>query len=116
MWFRFRLFHASAENTICREGLLPLFSPVRRLVGPGQAIFRRVLTDAEKRPYSRVASFNVFEGGPVIGMLKQGVQVVHSRELNYRLDADNRVVRFKPWLGDAFSFPVSYTHLTLPTN
>lgn len=36
--------------------------------------------------------------------LRPGIQVVKKGELRYLLDNRNRRVRFKPWLGDSFSF------------
>jgi len=37
-------------------------------------------------------------------MLKSGIQVIKRRNLCYIAESQNRVKRFKPWLGDSFSF------------
>jgi SAM-dependent methyltransferase len=37
-------------------------------------------------------------------MLKNGIQVVNERGLNYIVEDGGRRLTFKPWLGDAFSF------------
>jgi ubiquinone/menaquinone biosynthesis C-methylase UbiE len=37
-------------------------------------------------------------------MLKNDVQIVNKKELNYMVDSRGQIVRFRPWLGDSFSF------------
>jgi ubiquinone/menaquinone biosynthesis C-methylase UbiE len=37
-------------------------------------------------------------------MLKDGVRIIHKKGLGYTADDRGRVRRFKPWLGDSFSF------------
>ncbi|MBN2316769.1 MAG: class I SAM-dependent methyltransferase [Sedimentisphaerales bacterium] len=37
-------------------------------------------------------------------MLKSGVRIIRKKDLNYRIDGQGRIVRFRPWLGDSFSF------------
>lgn len=37
-------------------------------------------------------------------MLKSGIRVIKTKELFYIADSERNIRRFKPWLGDAFSF------------
>jgi hypothetical protein len=37
-------------------------------------------------------------------MLKSGIRVVKKKDLSYIVERENSVKRFKPWLGDSFSF------------
>ena len=37
-------------------------------------------------------------------MLKNGIKVINKKGLNYIVEEGGRVLKFKPWLGDAFSF------------
>lgn len=37
-------------------------------------------------------------------MLKNGIKVINKKGLNYIVEDEGRVLKFKPWLGDAFSF------------
>lgn len=41
-------------------------------------------------------------------MLKHGIEIINKNGLNYIVNEGNRVVKFKPWLGDAFSFLYDY--------
>ena len=41
-------------------------------------------------------------------MLKKGTKVINSKGLNYVIGAHGKPLRFKPWLGDAFSFLYDY--------
>ncbi len=37
-------------------------------------------------------------------MLKNGIKVINKKELHYIVEDGDRLLKFKPWLGDAFSF------------
>lgn len=37
-------------------------------------------------------------------MLKDGIKVISKKGLHYIVEDDGRLFKFKPWLGDAFSF------------
>jgi SAM-dependent methyltransferase len=37
-------------------------------------------------------------------MLKKGTKVINKKGLNYVIGTDGKALRFKPWLGDSFSF------------
>ena len=37
-------------------------------------------------------------------MLKNGIKIINKKGLNYIVEDGGRVLKFKPWLGDAFSF------------
>ncbi len=37
-------------------------------------------------------------------MLKSGIRVIKKKDLCYIAESENSVKRFKPWLGDSFSF------------
>lgn len=41
-------------------------------------------------------------------MLKNGIKVINKKELNYIVEDGGRPKKFKPWLGDAFSFPYDF--------
>lgn len=41
-------------------------------------------------------------------MLKNGVQIIKKKNLNYIVEGENTVKRYKPWLGDSFSFLYDY--------
>ena len=38
------------------------------------------------------------------GMLKKGTELINRKGLNYVIGPDGKPLRFKPWLGDSFSF------------
>jgi hypothetical protein len=38
------------------------------------------------------------------GMLRNGTKVTERKGLNYVIGADGKPLRFRPWLGDSFSF------------
>jgi len=37
-------------------------------------------------------------------MLRNGVRAINKRGLGYLVEGENKVIRFRPWLGDSFSF------------
>lgn len=37
-------------------------------------------------------------------MVKNGINVINRKRLHYIVEGDGRILKFKPWLGDAFSF------------
>ena len=41
-------------------------------------------------------------------MLKNGIKVINKKELNYIVDDSGRLLKFKPWLADVFSFLYDY--------